>query len=84
LLSKYNAALCIADTEDMTPVFERTANFAYVRLRRNAYSKRELKEWSERLLKFAADLEGCFTYFMHDERGDAANRAADFNAMLNG
>jgi len=83
LLSKYNAALCIADTEDMNPVFERTANFAYVRLRRKVYSKRELKEWSGRLLKFAAELEGCFVYFMHDETGDAANRAADFNAMLN-
>lgn len=83
LLSKYNAALCIVDTEDMKPMFERTANFSYVRLRRNHYSKAELKEWSEMLLKFADALEGCFVYFMHDETGEAANRAADFNAMLN-
>ena len=83
LLSKYNAALCVADTEDMNPVFERTASFSYVRLRRSKYTKGELKEWSERLRKSADGLEDCFVYFMHDETGDAANRAADFNAMLN-
>ena len=82
LLSKYNAALCAADTEDMKPILERTANFAYVRLRRREYSKSELKEWSQKLLGFADDLKNCFIYFMHDETGDAANRAADFSAML--
>jgi hypothetical protein len=35
------------------------------------------------LLKFADGPEGCFLYFMHDETGEAANRAADFSAMLN-
>jgi uncharacterized protein YecE (DUF72 family) len=84
LLSKYNAALCVADTDDMKPVFERTASFGYVRLRRNKYSEGELKEWSDKLRKFATGLDDCFVYFMHDESGDAANRAADFNAMLNG
>jgi uncharacterized protein YecE (DUF72 family) len=68
----------------MKPVFERTANFGYVRLRRNRYSKPELKEWSKKLHKFADGLEGCFVYFMHDETGEAANRAADFSVMLNG
>jgi uncharacterized protein YecE (DUF72 family) len=82
LLSKYNAALCIADTEDMKPIFENTASFSYVRLRRNRYSKSELKSWSEKLRKFSDGLDGCFIYFMHDETGEAANRAAGFNAML--
>ena len=83
LLLKYNAALCVADTEDMKPIFNPTADFGYVRLRRSRYSKSELKEWSERLLKFAGGLKDCFVYFMHDETGDAANRAADFNSLLN-
>jgi uncharacterized protein YecE (DUF72 family) len=82
LLSKYNAALCVAETEDMKPVFERTAGFTYARLRHDRYSKGELKEWSQRLMKFAGDLEDCFVYFKHDETGDAANRAVDFSAML--
>jgi uncharacterized protein YecE (DUF72 family) len=82
LLSKYNAALCVADTEDMKPTFERTANFSYVRLRRNSYSKKELTDWSEKLARFARGQKDCFIYFMHDETGDAANRAANFSAML--
>jgi len=84
LLSKYNAALCVAETEDMKPVFELTANFTYVRLRHDRYSKKESKEWSEKLLKFAAGLENCFVYFKHDETGDSANRAIDFTAMVHG
>jgi len=83
LLSKYDAALCVADTEDMKPVFERTAGFSYVRLRRTLYPKGKLNEWSETLLRFAKGLEDCYVYFMHDETGDAANRAAEFNGMMN-
>jgi uncharacterized protein YecE (DUF72 family) len=83
LLAKYNAALCIADTEDMKPLLEKTADFSYARLRHNSYSKKELKEWSERLRKFCDDLGKCFVYFMHDETGAAANRASEFGAMLN-
>jgi len=82
LLSKYDAALCVADTEDMRPTFERTGRFGYVRLRRSAYSKDELEGWSEKLRTFAVGLEDCFVYFMHDEAGDAANRAVNFNALL--
>jgi uncharacterized protein YecE (DUF72 family) len=83
LLSNYNAALCVADTQEMKPVFERTADFSYVRLRRDAYSKSELKEWSQRLARFADDMNACYVYFMHDETGQAANMAAEFSTMVN-
>src|SRR5208283_4696619 len=73
---------CISDTEDMKPVFEKTANFTYARLRHERYSKADLKEWSEKLKKFASDLGNCFIYFMHDENGDAAHTAVDFNKLL--
>ena len=83
MLSKYNAALCVADTEDMKPVLERTTNFCYVRLRKNQYSAAELKDWTTMLRKFAAELDDCFVYFMHDETGDAASRAVEFAASIN-
>jgi len=82
LLSKYETALCAVDTEDTKPAFEKTGSFGYVRLRRPTYSKEELKEWSEMISKFAVDLGDCFVYFMHDETGEAANRAADFARLL--
>ena len=84
LLAKYDAALCVADTVDMKPVFERTAKFAYVRLRQDMYSKDELKNWSKRIRDFAGDSEDCFIYFKHDETGKAANMAMEFETMLKG
>ncbi len=82
LLSKYDAALCVADTEDMKPVFERTAEFTYARLRHDAYSGDELKNWSKKLRDFASDSKDCFIYFKHDESGEAANMAMEFESML--
>ena len=84
LLSKYNAALCVADTEEMKPVLEQTADFVYARLRQDTYSKSELKKWSEKFQKFTANSSDCFIYFKHDEEGTAANMAAEFSATLNG
>jgi len=84
LLSKYDAALCVADSDDMKPVFERTAKFAYARLRQDSYSKDELKNWSKKILDFASDSEHCFIYFKHDETGKAANMAMEFQTMLKG
>jgi uncharacterized protein YecE (DUF72 family) len=82
LLSEHNAALCVADTEDMKPVLQRTAKFTYARLRKDAYSKEELAKWAERLRDFAADSEDCFVYFKHDETGKAASMAAEFRSIL--
>jgi uncharacterized protein YecE (DUF72 family) len=82
VLSRYGAALCVADTEDMEPVFEKTADFTYARLRKDRYSKRELENWAEKLAKFAEDSDHCFIYFKHDETGEAANTAVEFKAML--
>jgi len=82
LLSKYNAALCVADTEDMKPRFSNTASFVYARLRKERYSKDELKSWAKRLQDFSKGSEDCFVYFRHDEKGEAANMAQGFTAML--
>ena len=83
LLTKYNTALCVSETEDMKPVFERTANFTYLRLRHDRYSKDELAKWSQKLMKFTRDLDDCFVYFKHDETGEAASGAVEFGTMLN-
>jgi len=84
LLTRHNAALCVADTEDMKPVFSNTADFVYARLRQDRYSKKDLKDWAENLSKFAEDSSDAFVYFKHDETGDAANVAAEFRAMVKG
>ena len=82
LLSQHNAALCIADTEEMKPIFEGTGDFAYARLRQDHYSGGDLKRWSRKLLEFTKGLDDCFIYFKHDETGEAANVAAEFRTLL--
>ncbi len=84
LLSKHDIALCVADTEDMKPVFSETASFAYVRLRKERYSKDELRSWARKLSDFAKNASDCFIYFRHDETGEAANTAREFASMLGG
>jgi len=82
LLGKYNAALCVADTEEEKPVFEKTADFAYVRLRRDEYTQAELEKWAKALSDFSKEATDCFIYFKHDEKGDAAVMAQTFQQML--
>lgn len=84
LLTEYKAALCVADTEEMKPVFKKTANFTYTRLRRDKYSDLEMKEWAKKLSAFSEDAADCYVYFKHDEFGDAANSALEFKGILDG
>lgn len=84
LLSKYDAALCVADTEDMRPKFSNTASFVYARLRKDNYSKDELESWAKKLRDFSRESEDCFVYFKHDEKGEAAKMAQGFTKMLDG
>jgi uncharacterized protein YecE (DUF72 family) len=83
LLSKYDTALCVADTEDMSPVFANTASFAYARLRKDHYSRADLRDWVRKLSEFAKDSSDCFIYVKHDETGQAAELAVEFASLLN-
>ena len=82
LLARYNCALCVADTEDMAPEFQKTASFTYVRLRQNRYSDRQLEDYSRKIRLFSSSSDDCFVYFKHDETGEAARMAVDFQKLL--
>lgn len=71
LLRANRAALCQAESEKLeTPVVE-TALFAYLRLRKEEYSPRELAQLKSRVLK-AADQGDVFVYFKHEETAEGA------------
>jgi uncharacterized protein YecE (DUF72 family) len=60
-----NVALCIAETdEDETP-FVATADWGYVRLRREEYGPVELEAWKRELL--AQEWTDAYVYFRHEE-----------------
>lgn len=66
-----NAALCQAESEKLeTPTVE-TAGFAYLRLRKEQYSPKELKQLKLRVAQQAGKGE-VFVYFKHEESPEGA------------
>ena len=80
-LRKNACALCIADAEDLPePRLINTANWGYVRLRREAYTANELRKW----IKTIGDLDGNETYvfFKHEDTGTGPKLADRFLKLV--
>ena len=73
-LEQGNAALCIAESDELRTPQRRTADFFCYRLRRSAYSEADLQEMAQR---FAKDAEQgtVYAYFMHEDAPDGPLRA---------
>jgi uncharacterized protein YecE (DUF72 family) len=68
-LRAHNAALCIAESADLSTPIEATANFGYLRLRREDYGPEDIARWSETLRSHASKWSDAFVYFKHEEQG---------------
>jgi uncharacterized protein YecE (DUF72 family) len=75
-LRERGVALCIAQTADDETPLVATAAWGYLRLRREAYSVAELKEWRERIA--AQDWGEAFVYFKHEDAGVGPRLAREF------
>lgn len=74
---KRGAALCIADADDDLAVpFEATADWGYLRLRREKYTGPQLKKWAARVQEQA--WSDAFVYFKHEETGTGPKFARKF------
>ncbi|TMI22315.1 DUF72 domain-containing protein [Candidatus Bathyarchaeota archaeon] len=74
-LEKHDADFCIADTEDMKPVFKVTGKVPYFRLRRESYDEKMIVDWTEKIREASRGSESLYVYLRHDETGDNAARA---------
>ena len=76
-LHDHGVALCATDLDenDEPPSLHLTGPFLYLRLRRATYSDADLGAWAARIAPFLD--AGCdvFTFFKHDEAGDAPRLA---------
>jgi uncharacterized protein YecE (DUF72 family) len=76
-LRQAGAALCIADTEDLSTPVVATAAFGYLRLRREDYDEAAIAAWAERIR--TADFgDDVFVYFKHEDEA----KGVDFAARL--
>src|SRR5262252_2698750 len=69
LLKSRNIALCLADTADLSTPRQITADYGYLRLRREDYTDSDMKSWSAFVREQKSNWKGAFVYFKHEESG---------------
>jgi uncharacterized protein YecE (DUF72 family) len=81
LLIAHQAALCVAESDELITPRVRTAPFTCYRLRKSSYSEAEIEE-RVRWLTEDAQQGQAFAYFKHEEAPDGALRARELSARL--
>jgi len=79
-LKARNAALCVADSEDLSTPFQATASWGYLRLRRQDYDDAALASWADRLRK--EPLGDTYVFFKHEDEGRGAALATAFAKLM--
>jgi len=74
------AALCVAEDEDLKTPMVATADWGYLRLRRQDYGDDSLRETARELL--AQPWSEAFVFFKHEEEGKGPVLAARFRDLL--
>jgi uncharacterized protein YecE (DUF72 family) len=69
LLKSRNVALCIADTADLATPRQGTADYGYLRLRREDYQKIDIERWAQFVSEQKSNWQDAFVYFKHEESG---------------
>ncbi len=83
LLRANNCSLCIADVDDdgLQVPFVSTANWGYIRLRRENYTPTELKKWFKKVNE--QDWGSAFIFFKHEDEGIGPKLAMKFVSLQN-
>lgn len=82
LLSQHEAALVLTDSGEGVPRLTVTAQFTYVRIRRDDDRPEVIDEWAERLGLLARRGIDVYAFLKHDRKGLAVDRAARLAALL--
>ena len=83
-LKTADAALCIADMEEITTPPVATATFGYLRLRREDYGSADVKRWANIVQEKGAGWSDAYIYFKHEEAGIGPRLAAEMKEILAG
>ncbi len=81
-LRSANAALCIAENEELATPVVATADFGYLRLRREDYEPRQIKQWAQRIDEQKVHWKDCYLYFKHEERAVGPEFACQMQKAL--
>jgi uncharacterized protein YecE (DUF72 family) len=81
LLQRFNAALCVAESEKLETPDVATADFCYYRLRKGEYSKEEREKHARQFQQHLERNRDVFVYFKHEETPDGAFYAEELLAQ---
>ena len=82
ILKSRNIALCIADTEKLETPTVTTADYGYLRLRREDYEKSDVERWAKFTREQEARWRDVFVYFKHEESGIGPKLAAQMMQII--
>ena len=82
LLKNKNIALCIADSEKLNTPVVATADYGYLRLRREDYQAADIARWAEEIKAKGIIWSDAFVYFKHEESGTGPKLAGQMMELL--
>jgi uncharacterized protein YecE (DUF72 family) len=81
-LKSRGAALCIADMEEIATPPVATANYGYLRLRREDYESKDVTRWAEFVRAQESGWGDAFIYFKHEDAGIGPRLAKEMMELL--
>jgi uncharacterized protein YecE (DUF72 family) len=84
LLKNKNIALCLADSENLATPIVATADYGYLRLRREDYQAADVARWAETINTQKDVWSDAFVYFKHEESGIGPKLATQLMGLLSG
>jgi uncharacterized protein YecE (DUF72 family) len=82
ILRKGNVALCIAENEELATPAVATADFGYLRLRREDYTPSKIRKWAKFVMEQGSAWSDAHVYFKHEERAAGPKFAQAFAAAF--
>ncbi len=82
LLRAKNLALCTAESEKLQTPDVVTADYGYLRLRREDYVEADVARWSDAIRAHASEWSDAFVYFKHEESGIGPKLAIQMKELL--
>jgi uncharacterized protein YecE (DUF72 family) len=82
VLREHNIALCLAESEKLSAPVVLTANFGYLRLRREDYTSNDVSRWADTVKSKDTEWSDAFVYFKHEESGIGPKLAKEMLALF--
>jgi uncharacterized protein YecE (DUF72 family) len=81
-LNGKNIALCIAESADLSAPVVATADYGYLRLRREDYTDADMERWAKAIMEKQSVWPEMFVYLKHEESGMGPRLAKQLMELL--